>query len=329
MQECKRKLSMKDTLLETVRLVTNTHINPLGIAHGGQVLKWMVTAGTMTSMRVARGPALLARLDNVFFINPIRLGMNAVITSWVEYIGRSSMELTVLVEEENPLTGTRKLTTAAHMTYVRVGSDLRPRPISACIEPEGSVEQELYERAIKRRMERERRSPKGVIKPVVEGYEIKNHILVNPEDTVAYGAMHAGRLLHVLDETAGILGMYYSKGIVVTAAVDATDFVSPILQGDIVEITAALTYVGNKSVEVGLVAETVDPFTGKKRINAQSFFTLVSLDTSGKPRPVPKPERYTPDSIDTLREAEERRERRKRLLEFFKREIERIRPPAG
>ncbi|MCE4609880.1 MAG: hypothetical protein F7C36_05845, partial [Desulfurococcales archaeon] len=77
---CKRELSISDTVIETVRLVTNTHINPLGILHGGTVLKWMVTTGSMSAMRVARGPALLVHMDNVFFINPVRLGKNAVIT---------------------------------------------------------------------------------------------------------------------------------------------------------------------------------------------------------------------------------------------------------
>ena len=324
-QKCRRVFSISDTVLETLRLVTNTHINPLGIAHGGNVLRWMVTAATMTAMRVARGPALLARLDNVFFINPIRLGMNAVITSWIEYIGHSSMELTILVEEEDPVAGARKLTTAAHMTYVKVGRDLKPRPVEACIEPRGDVEEELYRRALERKRNRGRRVPEERIEPVISDFFIENYVLVNPEDTVAYGAMHAGRLLRILDETAGILAMIYAKGVVVTAAVDATDFVAPILQGDIARIRAAITYVGKTSVEVGLVVSTFNPVSSAERVNAQSFFTLVHLSSEGRPAPVPRPEVLSNEEI--VQKAIERRRKRLELFKFFRQEISKIKPP--
>ena len=328
--ECEgsRKLAIGDTLVEAVHLVTNRHINPLGVVHGGNALRWMVTTATMAAMRVARGPTLLAHMDNVFFINSIRLGMNAVVTSWVEYIGRSSMEITVLVEEEDPFSGKRKLTTAAHMTYVAVNSKLRPRPVGACIEPQGPLEEELYRRALSRRSRRTRRRPEAGIEPLLDNYRVRTSLLVNPDDTIAYNAMHAGRLLYILDETAGILSMKYSKGVVVTAAVDATDFVSPILVGEIVDIDAAITYVGRTSIEVGLIVKTYNPITDESRATASSFFTMVHLSSEGRPAPVPRPDRFPESKRHVLTEALERRRRRLELLEFFRRETSKIKPPS-
>ncbi|MCE4625645.1 MAG: acyl-CoA thioesterase [Desulfurococcales archaeon] len=325
---CKRKVRICETLLETIHLVTPTHINPLGVAHGGNVLKWMITAGSMAAMRLSRGPALLARMDNVFFINPLRLGMNAVVTAWVEYVGRSSMEVTILVEEEDPRTGTRRITTAAHTTYVRVGEDLRPRPVEACIVPRGPQEEELYKRAEERRQHRSRKPPVSrELKPIVPGYSLENTRLVNPEDTIAYNAMHAGRLLYLMDETAGILAMKYARGVTVTAAVDATDFVSPILVGDIVRINAALTYLGRTSLEVGMTVETYNPITGESRRNASSYFTMVHLSPEGRPAPIPKPSQSEAWRGEYALEAEERRRRRLELLRFFRQEADKIKPP--
>ncbi len=330
MSECARTLSISDTVVETIHLVSPTHINPLGTLHGGTALRWIITAGSMASMRVARKPVLVAHMDNVFFLNPVRLGMNAVVTAWVEYVGRSSMELTVLLEEENPLTGDRILTTAAHLTYVAVGSDLRPRPVGACIQPKGDIEEELYRRALERRKSRTRRRDADNIdppRPLAPGLAREASKLVNPEDTLAYNAMHGGNLMKIMDELSGIVGMSLARGPVVTAAVDATDFLTPILAGEILTVYAAITYVGRTSMEVTVKAVKENPKTGERKHAATSYFTMVHLGRDGKPSPVPKPEVREEWQLQLAREAEARRRRRKELLEYFRREITRIKPP--
>ncbi len=328
--KCTRSLSISDTIVETIHLVTASHINPLGILHGGVGLRWMITTASLAAIRVARGPALIAHLDNVFFLKPVRLGYNAVLTSWVEYIGKSSIELTTLMEEENPITGDRKLTTAAHMTFVAVSENTRPRPVPTCLKPLNSFERELMERAIQRRSQRgSRLSPLDTEPPksLIPGYRLTSYKLVNPEDTLTLNAMHGGRLLHLMDELAGITAMKYAKGVMVTAAVDATDFVHPIWTGDILETHTALTYVGRTSVEITVKSITTNPWTGERKHTTTSHFTLVHLGKNMKPAPVP---RYSPREdwqIEILKKAEERKRKRKKLLEFFRKSIELIKPP--
>lgn len=331
MSSCTRTLHIRDTIVETLHIVTNTHINPLGTLHGGYALRWLITTASMTAMRVARGPALIAHLDHVFFLNPVRLGMNAVVTSWAEYIGRSSIEITAVLEEENPFTGERVLTTAAHMTYVAVDQALRPRPVGACIAPANPEEEELYKRALERRASR-KRPPKDMppppLVPLAPGLERTTHKLVNPDDALAYNAMHGGKLLYIMDELSAITAMTYVKGPVVTAAVDATDFLRPILVGDILEVHAAITYTGNTSLEVTVQAHATNPLEGEKRHTATSHFTMVHIDPStGRPAPVPRIEPASEWQEKLAEEARERRERRKRLLHYFKQEITKVKPP--
>ncbi len=328
--ECIRELSISETLVETVHLVSPTHINPLGILHGGVGLRWMITTASMAAMRVARGPAFIAHLDHVFFINPVHLGHNAVITSWVEYIGRSSIELTTLMEEENPATGDRVLTTAAHMTYVAVDESIKPRRVPTCLTPKGPLERELYERAKQRREQRgPRLNPEDLNLPrsIHPEAQLTSYKLVNPEDTLALNAMHGGRLMYLMDELAGITAIKYSKGIMVTAGIDATDFVSPIWVGDILEIHTAITYVGNTSVEVTVKAITGSPSGDVKRHATTSYFTLVHLGVDGKPRPVPPFKPREPWQRELYEKARERKRQRNELLKFFKQEIKYIKPP--
>jgi Acyl-CoA hydrolase len=54
---------------------------------------WMVQVSNLEATRVARRPTLLASLEDLFFVSPVLIGENAVITTWVDYVGRSSIEL--------------------------------------------------------------------------------------------------------------------------------------------------------------------------------------------------------------------------------------------
>ncbi len=331
---CSRILSIKDTMFDTVHHITTTHVNPLGTLHGGVMLRWMITTATMTGMRAARSYVVLAGMDNVFFLNPLRLGENAVIQGWVDYAGTTSLEITLLVEAENPVTGEKRMTTVSHVTMVSVDESLKPRPHGVCIEPRGPDEEELFQEAVRRRSSRpsreERRKASRQMeapKPVVKGMEAQTHHIINPEDTLAYNVMHAGRLLYLMDELAAIVAMKYAKGVVVTGAVDATSFYSPLRVGEILKLHAALTYVGRKSVEVTLKALKENPYTGEVTHATTSHFTMVHLGPDGRSAPVPafKPEEEW--QIQLLREAEARRKLRMERLRFVKERLGKIRPP--
>lgn len=328
MVSCSRVASIRETLFETVYSVATQHTNPLGTLHGGVMLRWMITTATMASMRATRSYTVVAGMDNVFFLNPLRVGENAVIQAWIDYAGATSLEVTLLVEAEDPIRGERRVTTVSHLTMVSVGQDLKPKPHGLCIDPQGGYEKELFREALRRRSsrpgkaERERQARNlERPKPLIEGMEATIHHLVNPEDTISYNVMHAGRLLYLMDELAGIVAMKYSRGVVVTGSVDATSFYSPIRVGEILRIDGALTYVGRRSMEVTIKAVTQNPFTGEERHTTTSHFTMIHLAPDGRSAPIPKFEPVHEWQRKLLREAEARRRLRLERLDFVRNKL--------
>ena len=319
-------MSMRDTLVETVYHILPMHSNPYGTLHGGMALNWILTNATMSAMRVSRRPTVVARLDHTFFINPVKVGQNATLYSWIDYIGRSSLEATVVMESENLASGKRRLTTLSYVVLVSVDDNLRPVPLGVCMRPENDLERRLYEQALLRRERREkeivnRREMIGEIEAppsLDEDYHIVSYRYAYPEDAVFHNAFFAGKLMYYMDELAGILGMRYSKGAVVTASVDATNFYAPIKIGDVIEMHASLSYVGRSSMEVTIKVIARDEIKGTKRHTTTSYFTLVAVNELGRPRKVPPFEPKSDVQRELFQKALERKKIRETMLKTLK-----------
>ncbi len=331
-RNCERALSPLQTVMTSVFQALPMHANPLGMLFGGVMEDWMVQVSSMEATRVARRPTLLASLESIYFISPVLVGENAIITTWVDYIGNSSLEISVLVEAENPILNERRLTTLANMTYVAVGRDLRPVPIGACIEPKTPEEESLYEDALKRRKEREERirdrrnkvydtsPPRGLL----DKYTVVSNKVVMPEDVMQINTLFAGRLMRLLDELTALVATRYAHGPVVTASVDSTDFYTPILLGETIMAYSALTYVGKSSMEVVAKVIKRDEITGEERHTTTSYFTLVHIGPTGRSEPV-EPFNPTEDwQKKMMQEAEKRRQQRLAGLQTFRANAERI-----
>lgn len=317
---CSRTLSPSETALQIVKQVNPYNSNPLGIMHGGHMLEWIVDAATITIMRALRSYALLASIEDTFFISPVRIGDIVTLNAWIEHAGRSSIEAAVLVETEDPKSGRRSISTASHLTLVAVGDDLRPKPTGLCIKPREAFEEELVEEALRRRelrsgrisMRHHMQSNLALPEPIMPEYRLSSYRLVNPEDSLGYGVLHGGRLLRWLDETGGILSSKYASGITVTGAVDATDFYAPIQVGWTVRLEAAVTYVGGSSVEVTIKTIAESPLRSYHA--ATSRFVYVHIGGDGRPAPV-RPHASSPAAEA---EALERRQRRQRKISTLK-----------
>ncbi|HET9001461.1 MAG TPA: hotdog domain-containing protein, partial [bacterium] len=101
-----------------VQLVFPGDINPRGTLYGGRMMYWIATAGTLTASRCARGPVVLGAMDDLDFIHPVYLGEIVTVSSQVEYIGRTSLELGVEVYSEHPRSGVRRRTTSSHLAFI-------------------------------------------------------------------------------------------------------------------------------------------------------------------------------------------------------------------
>ena len=113
-------LSISDTATEMVNWVFPEHAGAPGQIHGGRMMQWIATCGTIAASRVARGNVVLGAMDDIDFLHPVKVGEVAVLRAQVEYVGRCSLEVGVQVFAESPRTGERALTLSSHLVFVKV-----------------------------------------------------------------------------------------------------------------------------------------------------------------------------------------------------------------
>lgn len=111
--------------------------------------------------------------------------------------------------------------------------------------------------------------------------------LMLPTHTNFSGKIHGGYILSLLDQVAFASASKFSGNYCVTASVDRVDFINPIEVGELVTLKAAVNYVGNSSMIVGVRVEAENIQTGKVKHCNSSYFTMVAKDASGKNAIVP------------------------------------------
>jgi acyl-CoA hydrolase len=119
---------------EIVEAVLPNDANPLGKMLGGRVMHLMDIAGALAATRHCNSPTVTASVDYMDFRFPIDVGEWIVLKSSVNRVFRTSMEVGVKVFAENVLTGERKHTSSAYLTFVAVDTkDRKPRPVPPLI----------------------------------------------------------------------------------------------------------------------------------------------------------------------------------------------------
>jgi acyl-CoA hydrolase len=134
-------------------LVLPQHTNALGTIFGGVVMGWIDIAGAIAAMRYARRHVVTVSVDSMHFIVPIKKGNTVLTRARVTWVGKTSMEVEVLVEAENSITGVTKQATHAFLTYVAVDDNGDPTPVPP-FKPNSQEEKSRFEEAQKRRQRR-------------------------------------------------------------------------------------------------------------------------------------------------------------------------------
>ncbi len=127
--------------------------NVLGTVFGGKVMQWIDIAGAVSAMRHVRRPVVTASFDRVDFHAPARIGHFLILKAQVNYTGKTSLEVEVTVNAEDPMTGDRFLTTNALITFVAIDQNSKPVPVPPVI-PETEDEKKRFEDGKRRREER-------------------------------------------------------------------------------------------------------------------------------------------------------------------------------
>jgi acyl-CoA hydrolase len=138
---------------EMTQVVLPNDANQLGNILGGTVMHLIDIAGAIAAHRHARSHVVTASVDNVDFVCPIRVGQVINLRAEVTRAFTTSIEVEVKVFLEDYITGDRRLTSSAFVTYVAVDENVRPIHVPPLI-VRTAAEKRRYQEALGRRRRR-------------------------------------------------------------------------------------------------------------------------------------------------------------------------------
>lgn len=131
-------------------------VNNNNTLYGGRLLDWIDMIGGIVAKKHSRSSIVTASIDSLNFLNPISQRDIVTLEAWVNFVGKTSMEIEVRVTSENPFTEETSKNCRAFLTYVAMDEEGKPKEVPKLIlSNEG--EKERFDKAKERRAERLRR----------------------------------------------------------------------------------------------------------------------------------------------------------------------------
>lgn len=127
--------------------------NPQGNVFGGVIVKYVDHVAAIVAKRHSRMNVVTASIDRVSFLKPVYIGHVLILNARLNYVGRTSMEVEVNIEAEDPIKGTKVHTGTAFVTMVALDENGRPAaapPLALTSEEEKKRSREAEERRKKR-----------------------------------------------------------------------------------------------------------------------------------------------------------------------------------
>lgn len=149
----KEKKAVSSSQVVMTQLVLPSHTNALDTVFGGTVMSWIDITAAIAAQRHSAMDVVTASIDQLNFIAPIRRGWVVNLKASVNFTSRTSMEIGVRVDAENPKTSELFHTASAYMTFVALGSDGRPCEVPG-LKLETDTERRRFSAAEKRRQQR-------------------------------------------------------------------------------------------------------------------------------------------------------------------------------
>ncbi|MEU3170861.1 MULTISPECIES: acyl-CoA thioesterase [unclassified Streptomyces] len=135
-------------------IMTHSDTNLLGTVHGGVIMKLVDDAAGAVAGRHSGGPAVTASMDEMAFLEPVRVGDLVHVKAQVNWTGRTSMEVgvRVLAERWNESAPATQVG-SAYLVFAAVDADGKPRRVPEVI-PESERDRRRNQEAQIRRTHR-------------------------------------------------------------------------------------------------------------------------------------------------------------------------------
>ena len=124
--------------------------NVVGNVFGGTILRLIDEVASIVAFKHARSNVVTASIDRVDFLAPVFIGDLLRLIASINYVHRTSMEIGVRVEAENPLTGQVRHTGTCYLTCVALDRNARPFAVPPLV-PETDEEKRRWNEAQTRR----------------------------------------------------------------------------------------------------------------------------------------------------------------------------------
>jgi len=132
------------------QLVLPSHTNSLDTIFGGTIMSWIDIAAAIVAQRHSGREVVTASIDKLDFIAPVKKGWVVNLKASINFTSKSSMEIDVRVDAENPKTQETFHTASAYLTFVAIGSDGKPTLVPG-LTLENDDQRRRFENARKRR----------------------------------------------------------------------------------------------------------------------------------------------------------------------------------
>ena len=118
-----------ESLTTVSRIMMPMDANVAGNVFGGTILRLIYEVASIVAFRHARKNVVTASIDRMDFLASVYIGDLLRLNASINYVHRTSMEIGVRVEAENPLTGQVRHTGTCFLTYVALDKNRQPTPV--------------------------------------------------------------------------------------------------------------------------------------------------------------------------------------------------------
>jgi len=136
---------------ELIRWMGIGDANLAGLVHGGTVMKLCDEAAAIAAIRHCGLRVVTAGVDRLTFVEPVHVGELLACSATVNAAWRTSMEVGVRVEAENPHSGERRHTSTAYVTMVALDEQGKPTAVPGVLAQSDDEQRRQREAEVRRR----------------------------------------------------------------------------------------------------------------------------------------------------------------------------------
>lgn len=146
-----RKVSESKAVVARVMMPQDANI--AGNIFGGTILKTVDEIAYVAATKHARTNVVTASVDRMHFLSPVHVGDLLTLKANVNAVWRTSMEVGVRVEAEDPKTGIVRHTGSSYLTIVALDSEGKPTEVPGLV-LETEEDERRSREAVRRRSRR-------------------------------------------------------------------------------------------------------------------------------------------------------------------------------